>query len=180
MVYRLKVPKDRVGVLIGRNGEILKDLMDRCGAEIEVESETGEVILYDDRSEDSYMAYRMRDVLRAIGRGFSPENALKLLEDEMYYEEFDIREFSGKSRKRSMQVRSRLIGTGGKTRKLIEDLTDCQLSIKGNTVAIIGDLEGLKIASKAVTMLLTGSEHSTVYSFMERKRKDLKISRWGF
>jgi ribosomal RNA assembly protein len=122
----------------------------------------------------------MRDVLRAIGRGFSPENAMKLLDDEMYYEEYDIREFSGKSRKRIMQVRSRLIGSGGKTRRLIEELTDCQLSIKGNTIALIGDIEGMKVASKAVTMILNGSEHSSVYSFMERKRKDLKVARWGF
>jgi ribosomal RNA assembly protein len=174
------VPQDRVGVIIGKNGETLKMLMERSNTRIEVDSETGEVLLLDDNSEDTYLAYRMRDVLRAIGRGFSPDNGMKLLDDDMYYEEFDIREFSGKSRKRVMQVRSRVIGTGGKTRRLIEELTGCLLSIKGNTVALIGDLEGLKIATKAVSMLLSGSEHSSVYSFMERKRKELKISRWGF
>jgi ribosomal RNA assembly protein len=180
MVYRFKVPLDRVGVLIGTNGETLKHLKEEGKTDIDVDSETGEVTLMDDLSDDPYLSFRMRDVLRAIGRGFSPENALKLLDDDYYYEEFDIRDYSGKSRKRIMQVRSRLIGSGGKTRRLIEDLTDCQLSIKGNTAAIIGDIEGLKVASKAVMMILNGSEHSSVYSFMERKRKDLKIARWGF
>ena len=180
MVYRFKVPLDRVGVLIGKNGDTLRHLREEGKTDIEVDSETGEVILVDDLSDDPYLSFRMRDVLRAIGRGFSPENALKLLDDDYYYEEFDIRDFSGKSRKRIMQVRSRLIGSGGKTRRLIEDLTDCQISIKGNTAAIIGDIEGLKVASKAVMMILNGSEHSSVYSFMERKRKDLKIARWGF
>lgn len=180
MVYRFKVPLDRVGVLIGKNGETLKQLKEEGKTDIDVDSETGEVTLMDDLSDDPYLSFRMRDVLRAIGRGFSPENALKLLDDDYYYEEFDIRDFSGKSRKRIMQVRSRLIGSGGKTRRLIEDLTDCQLSIKGNTAAIIGDIEGMKVASKAVMMILNGSEHSSVYSFMERKRKDLKIARWGF
>ncbi len=180
MVYRFKVPHDRIGVIIGSKGETLHMLQERGKVEIQVDSETGEVTLFDDRSEDAYLSFRMRDVLRAIGRGFSPEHGLLLLEDEMYYEEFDIREYSGKSSKRVMQVRSRLIGSGGKTRRLIEELTNCLLSIKGNTVAIIGDLEGLKVASKAVNMLLSGSEHSSVYSYMERKRKDLKISRYGF
>ncbi len=180
MVYRFKVPLDRVGVLIGKHGETLKQLKEEGKTDIDVDSETGEVTLMDDLSDDPYLSFRMRDVLRAIGRGFSPENALKLLDDDYYYEEFDIRDFSGKSRKRIMQVRSRLIGSGGKTRRLIEDLTDCQLSIKGNTAAIIGDIEGMKVASKAVMMILNGSEHSSVYSFMERKRKDLKIARWGF
>ena len=36
------------------------------------------------------------------------------------------------------------------------------------------------MATKAVGMILNGSEHSSVYSYMERKRKDLKIARWGF
>lgn len=180
MVYRFKVPLDRVGVLIGKKGETLKDLKEKGKTDIEVDSETGEVTLLDDMSDDPYLSFRMRDVLRAIGRGFSPEAALKLLDDDMYYEEFDIRDFSGKSRKRILQVRSRLIGSGGKTRHLIEELTDCQVSIKGNTAAIIGDIEGMKIASKAIMMILNGSEHSSVYTFMERKRKDLKVARWGF
>jgi len=180
MTYRLKVPLDRVGALIGRNGETLRMLQDRCGAPIEVESETGEVVLHEEEGKDSYLVYRMRDVLRAIGRGFSPEKALSLLADDMYYEEFDIRDYAGKSMNRVTQVRSRVIGAEGKTRRLIEELTDCNLSIKGNTVAVIGDLDGLKVASRAVTMLLAGSEHSTVYSFMERKRRDLKVSRSGF
>lgn len=180
MVYRFKVPLDRVGVIIGKKGETLHILEKKGKTPIEVDSETGEVLLMDDDSRDPYLSFRMRDVLRAIGRGFSPKHALKLLEDDMYYEEFDIRDYSGKSRKRILQVRSRMIGSDGKTRRLIEELTDCMISIKGNTVAVIGDIEGLKIASKAIMMILNGSEHSSVYSYMERKRKDLKIARWGF
>jgi ribosomal RNA assembly protein len=180
MVFRFKIPHDRIGAMIGKQGETLKNLRDEGKVNIDVDSETGEVLIYDDEAEDTYLAYRMRDVLKAIGRGFSPDHALLLLKDEMYYEEHDIRDHVGKSNKRIMQVRSRVIGTGGKTRRLIEDLTGCLLSIKGNTVAIIGDLEGLKVASKAVTMILSGSEHSSVYSYMEKKRKELKISRWGF
>ncbi|HHD15655.1 MAG TPA: RNA-processing protein [Euryarchaeota archaeon] len=180
MSYRFKVPLDRVGVLIGKKGETLRLLQKRCNARIEVDSESGEVVLYDDDAPDPYLTFRMRDVLRAVGRGFSPEHALKLLEDDMYYEEFDIRDFTGRSKKRIIQVRSRVIGSGGKTRRLIEELTDCMISIKGNTVALIGDIEGMKVASKAVTMILNGSEHSSVYSYMEKKRRDLKVARWGF
>ncbi|MDG6224584.1 MAG: KH domain-containing protein [Candidatus Thermoplasmatota archaeon] len=180
MPFKLKVPQDRIGVLIGKDGETLRQLQDICGTRIEVDSENGEATLYDEETADTYKAFRMRDVIRAIGRGFSPEKAQSLLDDDLYYEEIDIREFSGKSPRRVMQVRARLIGSGGKTRTLVEELTDCFLSIKGNTVAIIGDLEGLRVAKKAITMILQGSEHSSVYSFLERKRKDLKIARWGF
>ncbi len=178
MVYSFKIPQDRVGVIIGHEGETLELLSSKCGARIDVDSETGEVTLHEEEAKDAYISYRMRDVLRAIARGFSPEKALKLLDDQIYYEEFDIRDFTGKSKKRIQQVRSRVIGSGGKTRRLIEELTDCMISIKGNTVAMIGDLDGVKVASKAVTMILQGSEHSSVYSYMERKRRDLKLARW--
>jgi ribosomal RNA assembly protein len=178
MTYSVKVPRDRIAVLIGRNGETLDRLKSESGMEIEVDSQTGEVILHDEKAEDTYKAYRMRDVVKAIGRGFTPRKALKLMEDDLYYEEMDIREFVGKSPKRMIQVRSRVIGTRGKTRRIIEELTDCHLSVKGNTVSIIGDLEGLKVASKAVNMLLSGSEHSSVYGYMERKKKDLELARW--
>lgn len=180
MTYSFKIPLDRVGAIIGRNGETLKLLEERGKTEIKVDSETGDITLLDDSSPDPYLSFRMRDVLKAVGRGFSPENAIKLLDDDMYYEEFDIRDYSGKSRKRVMQVRSRMIGSDGKTRRLIEEMTDCIISIKGHTVALIGDIEGIKVASKAIIMILNGSEHSSVYSYMERKRKDLKVARWGF
>ena len=180
MTFNIKVPQDRVAVIIGHNGRTIRMLAERSGTRIEVDSESGDIILHDETSKDPYMAFVMRDVIRAIGRGFPPEKAVKLFQDEIYYEEFDIRHFSGKSSKRVMQVRSRMIGSGGKTRKLIEELTDCSISIKGNTVGIIGDIEGMKVASKAINMILSGSEHSSVYSYMEHKRRDLKVARWGF
>jgi len=180
MVFSVKVPQDRVGVVIGHEGQTLASLMEAGTITLEVDSASGEVLLHDEDAKDPYKAFRMRDVIKAIGRGFAPEHALRLMEDDMYYEELDIRDYAGKSSKRIMQVRARLIGSNGKTRRLVEELTDCFVSIKGNTVSLIGDLEGLKIAQKAITMLLQGSEHSSVYGFLERKQKDLKIARWGF
>jgi ribosomal RNA assembly protein len=77
-------------------------------------------------------------------------------------------------------MRARLIGTKGKTRKIIEDLTNAELSIYGNTVCIIGNLFELQIAKTAIDMILSGSEHSAVYKFLENKRHDLKIAEMGF
>lgn len=180
MVFSLKIPQDRVAVLIGTDGETLQKLKKASGCDLEVESETGEVTIHDESSTNTYNSFRMRDVIKAIARGFTPEKSLSLLEDDMYYEELDIRDFTGKSSQRVQEVRARVIGSKGKTRRLVEELTGCHLSIKGNTVGMIGDLEGLKIAHKAVSMVLQGSEHSTVYSFLERKQKDLKMARYGF
>ena len=81
---------------------------------------------------------------------------------------------------RIAQVRARVIGTRGKTRRIIEDLTGAAMSVYGHTVALIADDLQLPIAQEALEMLLRGSEHKTVYRFLERKRAALKIAEMGF
>jgi ribosomal RNA assembly protein len=49
----------------------------------------------------------------------------------------------------------------------------------GHTVSLIGPSFELAIAREAVVMLLRGSEHSTVYRFLERKRADIKAWQMG-
>ena len=70
-----------------------------------------------------------------------------------------------------------MIGREGKTRRLIEDLTECYVSIYGKTIAIIGAADSVAIARQAVESLLQGSTHANVYKYLERKRKDFKRSR---
>ena len=115
----------------------------------------------------------MINTAKAIGRGFSPEIAYQLLEMEYYFEIVDIRDYVGRSKKRLGTVRGRLIGRGGKTRHIIEDMTGCNLAIQGHTVGIISDLEGLEAAKVAISMVLSGSEHGSVYKYLESFRRRL-------
>src|SRR5437870_929578 len=78
------------------------------------------------------------------------------------------------------QIRARRIGTRGKTRRLIEELSGVEVSVWGHTVALIGGTFEMAIAREAVLMLLRGSEHKTVYRFLERKRADIKAYQMGF
>ncbi|MGI6009785.1 MAG: KH domain-containing protein, partial [Methanomethylophilus sp.] len=77
-------------------------------------------------------------------------------------------------------ARGRLIGRKGRTRELIEELADVYMSVYGNTVSLIGNSVSLPIASTAVEMLLHGSEHSTVYHYLESQRPRLRIAEMGF
>ena len=54
------------------------------------------------------------------------------------------------------------------------------MSVYGHTVALIGEAFHLAIAREAVEMLLRGSEHNTVYRFLERKREHIKVYEMGF
>jgi len=180
MMLYVKIPMRRVGVLIGENGETKKKLEDATGVKIAIDSERGEVTIDEKQAEDPSNALTVQDIVKAIGRGFSEERAFRLLEDDIFLRMFDVRDFAGKNQKRVRQVSARLIGTGGKTRRLVEELTGVDVSIYGNTVGLIGDIVQLGVAEKAVEMLLEGSKHAAVYRFMEGSRASLRMAELGF
>jgi ribosomal RNA assembly protein len=175
----LKIPKDRVGSLIGKKGETKRSIETRTGTIIKVDTE-GDVRIYNRESDDPLITMKVTDLVRAIGRGFSPERAMRLLDDDEYLDVIDIREYVGKRSSHVIRVRARVIGTHGKTRKLIEDLTGAFVSVYGSSVTIIGNSIQMPVARRAVEMLLRGSEHSTVYRYMEKQRRYLRISEMGF
>jgi len=175
----MKIPKERIAVLIGHEGEVKLQVQERTGVRISVASKSGDVNLDESKAKDPLLALKVRDFVRAVGLGFSPERALMLLDEDAYFYVLDIKDYAGRDPKDIKRLKGRLIGTGGKTRRIIEELSEAELSIYEHYVAIVGDLESSGIARTAVDMLLSGSEHSSVYSFLERRRREQKIARMG-
>ncbi len=172
MMY-VKIPKSRIGVLIGKNGEVKKKMEKITGVKIEIDSQEGDVLI-DDEDADSFMALKAKYFVMAVARGFSPQRAWRIFNEDVYFEIIDIKDFTGKKENRIRVLRGRLIGTNGKTRKKIEELSGAELSISGHMVAIIGNYYQLESAKRAVEMLLQGSKHATIYSFLERRKREMK------
>ena len=177
----IRIPADRVGTLIGKKGEIKKPLQDISGIKIDINTEEGEIVLHDDvELEDPLKALQLMDVVKAVGRGFNPDKAMRLFEDDEYLEVVDLKEFIGERSGQMHRVRGRLIGKDGKTRRIIEDLTGVDMVIYGNTVGLIGNSISLPVAKHAVELTLQGSEHATVYHYLESQRPRLRIAEMGF
>jgi ribosomal RNA assembly protein len=174
----VRIPKDRVGALIGEGGETKQLIERRARVKLDIDTE-GEVNIRDNPN-DPLASLKVMDLVKAIGRGFAPHRAMRLLDEDEYLEIVEIGDFVGKKSDKLSRMRSRLIGTNGKTRRIIEDLTGANMSIYGSTVALIGNSVQLPIAKKAVEMILRGSEHATVYRYLERSRATLRISEMGF
>ena len=173
-----RIPKDRIAVLIGSKGSTAKSLRNASGAkEFHIDSETGdvEVVWGEPGSYDPIKALKFPDVIKAIGRGMAPKAAIRLLEDENFFEMVDLKDFVGERSHQQRRIRARIIGSQGKVRKLIENLTDVEITIYKSTVVLVGDAEGIGLARQAVEMLAGGSEHGTVLSFLERRRKRMKF-----
>jgi ribosomal RNA assembly protein len=172
----VKIPKDRIGALIGPDGRVKERIEKQLRIEIGIDSETGDVTLtLSPNAEDPSVLFRAKELVTAIGRGFAPERGFRLLQDdEALLEVIDLREIFGRSLSELERVKGRIIGQEGKTRRIIEELTDAEVSVYGHTVSIIADAEEMDIAREAVKMLLQGRQHSSVYRFLHKKRRELK------
>ena len=170
-----RIPEDRIGVLIGPGGRTKREIRSRTETEIDVDAEDGEVRIASPDAEPM-RALKARDIVVAIGRGFSPERAMRLLNDAAFLEVLDIKFTTGKREKDALRrIRARAIGTHGRARSRIEELSGCSMSVYGSTIALIGDEEQLARATRAVELLLKGSEHSTVFHYLARARRDAAV-----
>ena len=118
--------------------------------------------------------YEARMILEATGFGFSAKIALMLKDDNFIFRIIKIKQVT---RKTNMEnIRSRLIGTFGKTKKTIEAIADCKIVIRDNSIGIIGAAEEIEEATTAINNLIRGSKQANVYKFLEkmnRARKNL-------
>ena len=172
---------DRVGALIGHKGETKKDLEEKLGLKIDIDSKTGDVTIDDHDVKDPLIVIKMENIIKAVGRGFSPEKAVLLLGDNSDFFVFDLHDYVGKKEAHLRRLRSRVIGREGKTKKVLEELTDSKISVYGHTIGIISDVMKMNILKKSVDMLLTGSKHASVYRFVEAQMKELRRSeKYGY
>jgi len=167
--YEIKIPKERVAVLIGKKGETKNRIETTAGVSLNIDSHEGDVEV---KGEDALQLYVTRDIIRAIGRGFNPEIALLLLKQDYVFEVIDISTFVKESH--MLLVKGRLIGKEGKARKVIEELTQTSMSVYGKSVAIIGESENVGMCKRAVESLLQGAPHAVVYKWLEKRRKEMR------
>ena len=171
---RIKIPLERVGVLIGHNGRVKGTIEERLEVRLDVDSRTGDIKVTSTGSDPSLL-FRARDIVLAIGRGFSPEKAFNLFDEDLNLYVLDLEERC-RSPSDIRRVKSRIIGKNGKARRILEEETTTKISIYGRTVSIIGDVQHLMVARDAVEMLIKGDLHRSVYRYLDRKRAELKDS----
>ena len=170
--YELKIPMERIAVLIGSKGSIKKELEQLSNSKISIDSSDGTVTIV---GSDAIVLYALKNVIYAVGRGFNPKYAELLFKSDYSLETIKLghNEFNKKA---LIRIRSRVIGTKGKCRKYIENLTDVHISIYGKTITIIGEARRVDIAKNAITMLINGSEHSSVYAWLESTMKNIRLN----
>jgi ribosomal RNA assembly protein len=163
----LRIPKERVAILIGKKGETKKELEDLTKTKIIIDSKEGDIFL---SGNDALSVFDVVEVIKAIGRGFNPDIAFLVLKHDYIFEFINTNDFA-KTKNDSIRLKGRVIGSEGKSRNTIEELTETNISVYGKTIGIIGLQENVASARKAIESLLSGSPHSNVFRFLEKNRR---------
>jgi len=177
----IRIPNDRIAVLIGKSGNVKLKIEELCYVSLDIDGNTGEVLIKSQGNVEKIQPFKAMEIVTAIGRGFSPENALTLLKGENVLHVIDLREFAGKSNANVERIKGRIIGEGGRARRNMENLTGTHISVYGRTVSIIGDSSKLRSTVDAISSISGGSMHGAVYSKLEaanRNEKQEKMKLW--
>ncbi len=179
--FTLHIPEERISVVIGNKGKTKKEICKRCNVNIQIDSKTGEILVSStSKNMEEFGALKARDIIHAISHGFSPERAFRILDEETLVQILDLRNFTSSSNSTS-RIKGRIIGEKGKARKNLEELTNAFISIYGHAIALIGNYEETKLAIDAITLLINGRSHKTVYEMLyqaKRKSKIEKLQLW--
>jgi ribosomal RNA assembly protein len=175
----IKVSKDRIGAIVGKKGSVKSEIESKCNVHLDIDGESGDVSIgfKNDGLSIDLGIFKASEIITAISKGFSPERAYSLLNDENVLQFIDLREYAGKSINSLDRIKSRIIGESGRSRRNLEDITGAYISVYGHFVGFIGNYEETTLAFDSVTMLCKGSSHKSVYHMLEEYRRKKKLEK---
>jgi len=116
--------------------------------------------------------FEASSIIEALDLGFTLKEAMKLTDENILFRKISIKQFTTK---RDMElIRGRIIGTEGKTKRTIEQISGCAIVVHQSSVGIIGPAEGIEEATTAIKNLIKGSKQANVYAFLERMNREQK------
>jgi len=165
----MSINPDRIGILIGKGGEVRRRIEDLTGCEIDIDEKNGVITV---RGDDVDSVLTASNIVKAINLGFSPDKAFMLLDRDMNLHIIDIYTYLKKRDENNLRrVLGRIIGERGKAKRVIEETSGTYMSIYRNYIAVIGDFEGIYMVDEAVKMLAKGLPHKIVYEHLYNMRR---------
>jgi ribosomal RNA assembly protein len=162
MLEIVRVAEDRIPAVIGKHGRTKANIEKWTSVRLDI----GDVVRIE--GDDPLMVLKAKDMVSALGRGFSVKQIKRLLEEDC---ELHVLSMQGESRKKRERLFARAIGSEGSVKKRIEEESGALVCISGKTLSLIGKPDELRPAEEAVQEILLGKTHAWAYKAM-RMRKE--------
>jgi ribosomal RNA assembly protein len=167
----VRIPIERVRVIIGEEGNTKKLIEEKCKIKLNVDSD-GEVEIDGDSAE----IFFAKDVVKAIGRGFEPRDALRIVDDNYQFELIDLKD-ELKNEKTITRVKGRVIGEKGKMKTEIQTATESVISVYGYTIGVISQIDTMEFALEAIRRIINGSELTKIYDYLAVSKREILKNR---
>ncbi len=144
------------------------------GLKVKLDRENQTIEFY---AEDPFVELKGKDVLTAFTQSegsIDLNRAIGLFSEDTYLKVIDLGEIYNDNEKTITRILSRIIGTNGKTKLIIEEITESSITIYKDKIFIIGFLEEIHLAHEAIDSLMAGTTHKKVYTFLERGRRKIR------
>lgn len=129
-------------------------------------------ITVESKKEDPFLEYIASKILEAVSLGFDADSAMQLQDTNYIMRKINVKDLVRAS-KINLAI-ARVIGTKGKTKKIISGLTECDIIVTDYDVAVIGKGDNVETATNALISLIKGSKQSNIYNFLEKNRARLR------
>lgn len=126
----------------------------------------GQTVSIDGEAFNEFLAEK---VIRALDYPFSIDEATLLLDEDYLFEVINIK--SQTKRKDLKVIKGRIIGSQGRTLRVLRELTNSCIVVKDNDVAIIARSADFENVVQSIKSLIHGSKQGNVYSYLEKANK---------
>ena len=173
MTEIIKIPEERVSILIGKNGQTKRRIEEKCGVRLTIRNDEIEI------GGDPENIFFAVDIVKAIGRGFAPRKAIQLAKEDYSLYVISLRE-ALPTEKAIERMKARIIGEKGKIKTEIESATESFVSVYGHTVAVIAKIDTIEYAKEAIYKIIEGAPHATVLSYLSKSRREIMDSKFKY
>lgn len=118
-------------------------------------------------SDDSILELNAEKAIEAYNIGFSPEESMELFQVGKELHVINLKKLC-RNRKRINEQKGRVIGCNGRTKEIIQELTDTNIVLNGNKIGIVGDVMDVNFSANVITELIDGVPRSRIYKKMEK------------
>ncbi len=162
----VNVDEDRIGAVIGTKHSVIRRIESALKVRVKVKRGKGEVLILSSRENiDNVLKAKM--IIEAIANGIPSTYALDALEKADYILEIINIDDYARGKKDLRRIKSRIIGRGGRIKRIIEDELNVNISIRGKKVAILGKYTNVQAAKDAIISICRGSKHGRVLKKIE-------------